>query len=267
MLSILIKLLFFSFSLPLFIIRSYLNHPILTDDPLILKKLQTPILLIHGSGSNNYQWGYFRKFIEDNETGHVFSINLNKKPFKNDFNSTMEYYSIILHKRIMEIKLEYQYQLNYHLTDIILIGHSMGGLVAGHYSSTYSSTYSTNFFSVFFNNFFNNKIHIKILITMNTPWKGSPFADYWFTKNNTYPSSYFLTNNTERIKLYNEVSALTTTKIYCYGTEYDEFFPYNNSLLNINKTNTFHDTLNDHYTSMVDKDLAIHIKNNWIKNN
>jgi len=84
---------------------------------------QTPILLIHGYLHGSSGWLYHRHRFKKEGFESVFTINLGS-PF-----ATIEHHAETVQKMVEEIA---------HITgqrEIILIGHSMGGLVASYYAS------------------------------------------------------------------------------------------------------------------------------------
>ncbi len=93
---------------------------------------QTPILMIHGffGGSNN--WVYHRHLLEANGHKNVFSINLGS-PFK-----TIEEYGTAVKEKVARI------QEVTGRDDLILIGHSMGGIVGKEYIYTHAEEQGVN---------------------------------------------------------------------------------------------------------------------------
>ncbi|MBN2479073.1 MAG: alpha/beta fold hydrolase [Parachlamydiales bacterium] len=79
------------------------------------------ILLVHGYLHNEYIWFYHEKKLKEKGFS-VYTVNL-KNPF-----SSIRTHAEILDKKIKEIKK------NTNISKIILIGHSMGGLVSSYYA-------------------------------------------------------------------------------------------------------------------------------------
>ncbi|NGX42793.1 MAG: hypothetical protein K940chlam7_01081, partial [Chlamydiae bacterium] len=99
-----------------------------------IEKKFTPILFIHGMSANQRQFDITRLFLEKhNDVGHVFTLNLNKSPFNNDEDASLEIYAQKVDDYILSIKQRYAKE-GYDLKDVIIVGHSMGGLVAGQYA-------------------------------------------------------------------------------------------------------------------------------------
>lgn len=113
-----------------------------------IDKTQVPVLLIHGflGGSNN--WIYHKRRLKEEGYKNVFTIDLGS-PL-----NSIEEYGIMVKKKVDEIR---------NLTgrdDIILVGHSMGGLVARQY-------------------LYHNKpkeVTVRQVITLGTPLAGTKVA-------------------------------------------------------------------------------------------
>ncbi len=120
--------------------------------PENIKKDHPPILLIHGNGFNESQWIFGRRFLKGEKYGSVFSLNLDGL-VSNKSENGMEEYAEKVSKKIQEIK---------GLTgrnDIILIGHSMGGLVAATYTEEMAE---------------NKETDVKKVISISTPFECPP---------------------------------------------------------------------------------------------
>ncbi len=109
---------------------------------------KTPILLIHGSGSNEAQWLPARFYLA--HKFDIYSVQLNTLPKAAD-HSILDCISII-HDKITEIKTK-------NNNSVILMGHSMGGLVAIKYAELYPAS-------------------IKCVITISSPLHGAPALEY-----------------------------------------------------------------------------------------
>jgi pimeloyl-ACP methyl ester carboxylesterase len=133
-----------------------------------VKKDRTPILMIHGNGFNEIQWVVGRQFLSGDQYGSVFTLNLDGL-ISNKTGLGIDDYAQKVNNKITEIKT---------LTgrnDITLIGHSMGGLVASYCAE----------------NLIDEKTQINQIITISSPWHGSPLLQY-VTKitENFFPSLF-----------------------------------------------------------------------------
>ena len=108
-------------------------------------KDQTPILLIHGFLGSSNNWIYHRNYLKKAGYGNIFTVNLG------DPRKSIEEYSDIVAKKIEEIKRLTGKQ------DIVLVGHSMGGLVAQEYLYSHPDELD----------------HVKKIITIGTPLHGT----------------------------------------------------------------------------------------------
>jgi len=134
----------------------------------------TPILLVHGYLQNQTDWLWFKRKLQENpEIGPIFSLNLFPP-----FNSITQF-SEILKEEIEKIKAETKQD------KIILIGHSMGGLVCSYYSE-----------------FLAKPGEILKVITIGSPFQGTRLAALGFGENvkEMSPRSSFLHHLTSRIQ-------------------------------------------------------------------
>lgn len=222
-------------------------------DPPCIKNKKTPILLIHGSHSNQHQWIYFRYFLKSKDIGHIFTVNLNRMSWCNDRNRDVVDYSRTVHSKLLEMKQMYKNH-NINMDSVILIGNSMGGLVGGAYCIS-------NIL---------DKVQVNALITISSPWKGSYIANIFCCKNK-YPEKYFRKDSVERSLLVQKVMNFYETnkkngfEIYNYGSTFDMMVPIYSCQLNLPKENILVDNRNDHLTTMVDKKLTTFIREFWIQ--
>lgn len=93
-----------------------------------IKQGQIPVVLIHGSGFNDSEWLVGRQFFKKQEYGSVFSLNYDGL-ISNDPTKGIEDYA--RDKISAEIK---KIKAMTGSNSVILIGHSMGGLIAGYYA-------------------------------------------------------------------------------------------------------------------------------------
>jgi pimeloyl-ACP methyl ester carboxylesterase len=128
-----------------------------------LKIGKTPILLLHGSGFNESEWIIGRLFLKNELYGSVFSLNYDGL-IGNDPHKGIDDYA--RDKIRVEIK---------RITDlvgaesVILIGHSLGGMIAGYYAEYFAKK---------------DQIHIKHVISIASPWLGSPILDLMWRYSN-----------------------------------------------------------------------------------
>ncbi len=106
-----------------------------------------PILLIQGYLHNSYVWMYLGKKLKDKGFGPIYTINF-KKPF-----SSIEQQALDVQKKVKQILEENNTQ------NLILIAHSMGGLIASYYALNLAQDN-----------------HITDIISIATPYGGSSFA-------------------------------------------------------------------------------------------
>lgn len=134
-------------------ISCLINFPI----PKVLKN-KKPILLLHGSGYNEMQWLfarlYFRTYLKQYS---VFSLNMEASHFFKDSKIGIdEISSTIVRRKIEEIR---KITNSNHVT---LIGHSMGGIIAGYYAEHIAPL---------------DNIVVDNVITICSPWGGVPLLD------------------------------------------------------------------------------------------
>lgn len=111
-------------------------------------KKYKPILLIQGYLHNSNIWLYHAKKLHKKGFGPIYTIN-----FENSF-SSVEQHALELEKKVENIKRENK------ISNLILIGHSMGGLIASYYAL----------------NLDKDNI-ITDIISIATPYDGSLFAN------------------------------------------------------------------------------------------
>lgn len=111
------------------------------------KKYQ-PILLIQGYLHNSSVWLYHGSKFKKRGLGPIYTINF-KKPF-----SSIEEHALELQNKVEAIQKEN------NTPDLILIGHSMGGLIGSYYALNLAKG-----------------SHITDIISIATPFCGSSFAN------------------------------------------------------------------------------------------
>ncbi len=127
--------------------------------PEDVKQRTTPILLLHGSGFNQSEWVVGRQFLKNQEYGSVFSLNYDGLASNDPTKGVEDYAQDKISKEIKRIK---------ELTGsdrIILMGHSMGGLIAGYYAENLAKA---------------DEVNVEHVISIATPWQGTPSIDcFW----------------------------------------------------------------------------------------
>jgi triacylglycerol lipase len=106
-----------------------------------------PILLIQGYMHNSYVWMYHGKNLKKNGFGPIYTINFTKAL------SSIEQHALEVQKKVEEILEENKTK------NLILIGHSMGGLIASYYALNLEK-----------------ENHITDVISIASPYEGSAFA-------------------------------------------------------------------------------------------
>lgn len=110
---------------------------------------QKPILLIHGYLHSSLVWFYHGRKLKNNGFGPIYTINL-KKPF-----SSIERHALEVKQQVKIIQEET------NRSDLILIGHSMGGLVASYFALNLAE-----------------KNTVSDVITIGSPLKGTIIANF-----------------------------------------------------------------------------------------
>lgn len=222
-------------------------------DPKTVTIGKTPVLLIHGSDSNQQQWTYFRQFLSGKDIGHVFAVNLNKKARKNDHDRDILDYARAIQSKLSKMKELYK-EAGWDLNEVIFVGNSMGGLVAAAYYITEEIEEK-------------DKFAIKALISISSPWKGSKIADVLCDRNK-YPEKYFCRCSVDRDNLitkFVELAKRNELPVYNYGSTMDLLVPAESAKLPIPIDNVLINDKNDHWTTMVDHNLAFFIRDNWVQ--
>ncbi len=131
-------------------------------DPVVIKKDKIPILLLHGSGFNESQWIWGRFFLRNKNYGSIFSVSYDDGLISNDPQKGIDDCAMgKVRDKILQIqKITEQ-------SEIILIGHSMGGLVASYYAE-YGAP--------------KDNCHVRHVISIGSPWQGTPVIERFLTK-------------------------------------------------------------------------------------
>ncbi len=122
-------------------------------NPSVVKQGKTPILLLHGSGFNESEWVLGRQFLKKEKYGSVFSVNYDGLVSNDPAKGIDDYAMEKVREKISEIAKQTAQ------SKVILIGHSMGGLIASYYAERLSAE---------------DNIEVKLVITIASPWKGAP---------------------------------------------------------------------------------------------
>lgn len=214
-------------------------------DPKVITNRLTPVLLIHGSDSNQQQWLVFRQFLSMYGIGHVFTVNLNKSPRKNDPNRDILDYARTVHNKLICMKKLYT-KASLDMDQVILVGNSMGGLVGAAYCVSEFANIDQPLFK------------ISALITISTPWKGSILGDV-FCSSARFPEKYFRRHSEDRERLTRKMTDLSKKiPVYTYGSSLDILVTVESSRFP-NPADELIDNRNDHWTTMVDDKLAEHV--------
>ena len=206
---------------------------------------KTPILLLHGTNFNQVGWGVGKKFLRRHPETVVFSLN-HDGAFTNDATKGIDDYAKgKITEAIREIKT---------LTgrnDLILIGHSMGGLIAGYYAENLAEQ---------------EGVKVKHVISIATPWKGTPILNLYSKIHAHFPfinrkrfDQMSLAGGTPtdphfRTQLVN--AALTSEhvgrrKYYNVYSEGDLFVPGKRGLLTQDSKRQFHSKRLGHLTILI----------------
>ena len=180
------------------------------------------LLLVHGSGVTELNFLSARNIIDKimNKSGKhykVYACNLNGHTA--DKSESIEDYAKKLYDKIQTISAE----------EIILIGHSMGGLVSAYCAENYN-------------------VPVKKIITIGTPWEGSPIlskliGNFWYKGARFYQ---MLPNSDWLNKLHQQVKK-SKINYYTYGSNLDYIVPYEYSILD--------DSI---YTNFINKHISYH---------
>ncbi len=165
--------------------------------------LKENILLIHGSGFNCSEWCVGWLYLRHRY--NVFTLNY-AGWLSNQHHDSVPEYALKIRQKIQTL-----IQL-YHLTQLHLIGHSLGGLIACYYQIHFADL---------------DHIIIPKVITIASPFQGSPRIKSYQKWCQSLPRRYVDMNVGSDLLTYlnYQVKSETQTKYYCYGSQGDVFVP------------------------------------------
>jgi triacylglycerol lipase len=148
----------------------------------------TPLLLIHGYLNSSLVWFYHGRRLQKKGMGPIYTISLGK-PF-----SSIREYAKKVHQKVLFIQKQTKKK------DLILVGHSMGGIVASYYALKLAK-----------------EVNIKAIVTMGSPFHGTKVAKIAFGEcaQEMSPSSHLLQEITKERKHHKEIP------FYCIATSLD----------------------------------------------
>lgn len=148
-----------------------------------------PILLVHGYLNQATVWQVFKKRLEATGLGPVYAISLGY-PFR-----SLKTYAEKVQKKALEIAKETGRD------DLLLVGHSMGGLVSSWYATKLAP-----------------KNTVKGVITLGSPLNGTPMARIALG-----PNAREMQRNSEFLRELNEaIAKAENISFYHIGTHCDE---------------------------------------------
>jgi predicted alpha/beta hydrolase family esterase len=195
----------YAFSTEIFcILSSGFKYIFANSDEQTLPGTGQPILLVHGYLQSSSAWATQLGYLKTEKIGPVYTINLGY-PFL-----SLESYT----KKVEQKALEIQEQTG--RKDLILIGHSMGGVVSALYATKIAP-----------------KGSVTDLFTISSPMKGAPLAN-WL---GVGPAIRAMRPNSLLIKELCEGIERTKDRIRFYhiGSESDPIVPAEHALLDSGK--------------------------------
>lgn len=135
------------------IIGVLILYPFRLSDPekALIDQSVTPVLFVHGFLHNNTAWTYHRYRCRKSGLKNLYTVSLGY-PWH-----SIESYSKVVKEKIQKIREE----TNRH--DIILVGHSMGGVVCAHYLLNHAK---------------HEKIEVKGIMTLGSPLQGTLLGNF-----------------------------------------------------------------------------------------
>lgn len=149
------------------------QHRSVEFNPPPVDNLSPPIILVHGYLNHKADWLWFLKKIQKNSgIGPIHTLNL-FPPF-----ASISELALQLKNKVAELKK------TTHASEVILIGHSMGGLVCSYFCEHLAS-----------------KDEVAMVITLGSPFQGTKLSALGHGQNviEMAPNSAFLSELNERI--------------------------------------------------------------------
>lgn len=186
------------------------------EQPLdVGNRANKPILLVHGYMGNEKHWGWLFERLKEANIGEVHTINLKH------FGSIDKDHSAQIEEKVKEIQAETGCK------EIILVGHSMGGIVSS-YFATHNPT----------------DVSISDVITIGSPLRGTPlaYAGLGACAKQMRPGSELLSQVHEKVKE-------STTRFFNISSRADQIILSNESSL-------FDKTCDERITSHTFEDMG-----------
>lgn len=199
---------------------------------------ETPILLIHGSGFNETQWLFGRYLLQKDGINLVFSLNYDGIIGDDESKGVDDFATNEIRRKVLDIKNKTR------SNSIILIGHSMGGLIASYYAEYVSHA---------------DNVQVVKVVAIQTPFNGSDLLDYIFdsapsfivkrlaTSRNIHMSRHGLEFRDELL----DKMSNSNTKYYSIWSENDYAVTGNSGCIKFNPENQFQCDYLGHYSSML----------------
>ena len=170
-----------------------------------VNEIKRPILLIHGYLHNSLVWIYHGNKLRKAGLGPIYTLNLNK-PF-----ASIEEHIFSVKEKIEKIREET------NRSDVIIIGHSMGGLVGSHYATKIADENS-----------------VTDVITIASPLYGTIMARLGVGK-----SAKEMRRNSDFVRnLREDIINSSNIRFYHIATKTDQLvIPYQSSILNEKSNN------------------------------
>lgn len=221
-------------------------------NPKTITNPKTPIILIHGSNGSERQWDMFRCFLKGKNTGHIFGLSLSESAFKNDEKSIHQFAEQKLVTEISNMKEHYK-DAGYNLDKVILVGYSMGGLVAGDYATTCINE---------------TGVGVEALVTVSTPWHGSPMAHHIYTSDHK-PEGAFITGCESTTTLRNNVveKSKNGMPLYTFNASLDYLVPMWSSSLPIDPAHQIYRSTHSHHSFLMDPAVAWEVRDRFLAPN
>lgn len=177
------------------------------------KRGKIPILQIHGSGFNEIEWAASWPWLSKKAYGSVFTLNLDGLASNEHHMGIDDYARGKIRDKIREILALTG------MNEIILVGHSMGGLAAAFYAENCAEL---------------DGIKVRHVFTIASPWHGAPILNC--QSENTKPKRYVqMTENSEFLKSLVQTALQSENagmrNYYSMGTTMDFMVPGGSSLL------------------------------------